>query len=783
MNMIPKAGGNVFVGGFFADFAHSSWLANNVDQDLIDRGITGGKNGGTKLDQVWYVAPSLGGPIARNRLWFFATYSFRRGSLFPANLFDNTDTSSFVYIPDLGKPTKDRKNISEATQHLTWQATSKDKIQVYTVLPRNLRVQIPSLSGSQLDPLFIAPEAGSENNAAVNTYQLTWVRPQTNRVLFEAGVGLQPVSNDFAPLDAASQRARGTGREDLNARIDLPGVFETTTLTMSRNMGFNFHGTSVHFSTRNTNLRGSMSYVTGTHNLKIGVQYNEKWQNVGYQSGNNWTNIFTFRGSPIVARFSARPSVTDELTDVGIYAQEQWTMDRLTVNAGLRLDYFRAGYPDQVAEPMTWAPMPRPFPGADVVSWKDLQPRLGVVYDLRGDGRTALKAVASRYGDRNGVSVSSQINPLANNISMTRSWFDGGNPFGIPGLPSCIGPVQCVAGDGIVQGDPLNPLPNGEIMSPNTTPGFATPEITQFYDRDWAFGWGKKAANWEFSGSVQHELIRGVSVDFGYFRRAYVNFSAVDDRSNEPKDWDPYTIIVPKDPRLPNGGGFPLTLVDLNPAAVAKPDRITRKADLFGQRSQTWHGVDLNLSARVRRVLLNVGYATGKETNDLCALQTALPETINSSAGSGQTVVPLEHCATETPWISQASVFGSYKFPHNIEVSAAFFSRQGPRRLAIYTVPLPEATAALGRTPTATSITLNVVKPGTSYGDRLNQLDLRIARILNFGSRLNLRAGFEIYNVFNGNAVSRERYGLANYLQPVGLQPGRLAKVSFQFNF
>jgi hypothetical protein len=783
LNMIPKAGGNVFHGGFFADFAHSSWLANNVDQELIDRGITGGKNGGVKLDQVWYVAPSLGGPIVRDRLWFFGTYSFRRGSLFPANFFNNTDTSSLVYVPDLSKPTKDRKNISEATQHLTWQVTSKDKVQVYTVLPGNLRTQIPALSGSQAATLFSAPEAGLENEAWVNTYQLTWARPQTNQILFEAGIGLQPVSNDWFPLDSATQRARGTGREDLNARIDLPGVFESTTLTASRNRGFVSGGTDFYYSTTNSNVRASMSYVTGTHNLKVGVQFNEKWQHLSHRSGNNWTNMITFRGSPIVARFSAKPSVIDESRDVGIYVQEQWTVDRLTVNGGVRFDYFKAGYPDQVAEPMTWAPVPRPFPGATVVSWKDLQPRMGVVYDLRGDGRTALKAVASRYGDRNTVSVSSQVNPLANNILMSRSWFDGGNPFGIPGLPACIGPVECRAGDGLVQGDPLNPLPNGEITSPNTTPEFATPEITQFYDPDWAFGWGKKAANWEFSGSVQHELIRGVSVDLGYFRRTYVKFSAVDDRSNDPEDWDRYTIIVPNDPRLPNGGGFPLTLVDLNPAAVAKSDRITRRADIFGGRSQMWHGFDLNLSARVRRVLLNGGYATGKETNDRCALQTALPETINASAGSGQTVVPLEHCVTETPWISQASIFGSYRFPYAIEVSAAFFSREGTPRLAIYTVPLPVATAALARTPTATSITVNVVEPGTSYGDRLNQLDLRIAKMLNFGGGLNLRASFEIYNVFNGNAVGREQYGLANYLQPVGLQPGRLAKVSFQLNF
>ena len=85
--------------------------------------------------------------------------------------------------------------------------------------------------------------------------------------------------------------------------------------------------------------------------------------------------------------------------------------------------------------------------------------------------------------------------------------------------------------------------------------------------------------------------------------------------------------------------------------------------------------------------------------------------------------------------------------------------------------------------PTQTQLGVNVITPGTEYGDRLSQFDLRIAKILTFGGAANLRASFDIHNLFNGNSVAREGYGIANYLQPLGLQPGRLMKVSFQFNF
>ena len=98
-------------------------------------------------------------------------------------------------------------------------------------------------------------------------------------------------------------------------------------------------------------------------------------------------------------------------------------------------------------------------------------------------------------------------------------------------------------------------------------------------------------------------------------------------------------------------------------------------------------------------------------------------------------------------------------------------------------MPNAVAEAALGRPPTETSIAVNVITPGSAYGDRLNQVDLRLAKIINMAGAANLRASFDLYNVFNANAVSRERYTLRNYLQPVGVQVGRMVKLSFQFNF
>ena len=647
MNLIPKEGSNTFSGGMAANFAHSSWLGNNVNQELIDRGIKGGELGGVGLDQSWLVGPSIGGPIAEDRLWFLATYSFRRGSILPANLFNSEGMSSLTYVPNLDDPTVDRSDIYEGTIRFTWQATSLDKVNVYW--SNNHTRQIPALTGAQLDPIFIAPEAGDELVTSVNTYQINWVRPQTNRILFEAGFGMQPAHNILFPLNDSFGPGNGAF---LDARTDLPSVFEFSNLTMSRNMGFFFNGTDVHFSTANTTGRAAVSYVTGTHNLKVGLTANFKRQLEAYQSDNNWTNMATFFNLPVFAYFESRPPETNNLRNIGIYAQDQWTIDRMTVNAGVRFDYFNGSYPDHASAPgastnSVWVPQGSSFPGATAAIWKDLQPRLGVAYDLSGDGRTALKASASRFGSRDAISLAGEVNPAANNRRQTRLWFDGagGHPGFFPpgGLPACIPSAAdptastCIAGDGIPQGDPLDPNPNGELLAPTDNLAFGTPIVTEFFDPNWAMGWGQKHANWEFSGSIQHELTDGVSVDVGYFRRTYVNFDEWDNRSWGPGDFETYTITVAGDPRLPGGGGYPLTLIDVRPEVFANVQNNQKTGtNNLGDESEVWHGIDANFSARIEGLLLQGGVATGQRTTDFCGLQAALPEII---WGTGTTYV------------------------------------------------------------------------------------------------------------------------------------------------
>lgn len=753
INMIPREGGNTFRGHFFTTFALKQLQADNIDDALRDRGLTRG----VSVKEIWTVNPVVGGPIKKDRLWFFAAHTSQVADILPVDIFFARDPTALVYVPDLSRPASDGTTAREQSINFTLQATKKDKVKLYWTNSGSDKPR--TLAGKKLPPLFITPEASISTSARTNTYQASWTRPHTNRLLFEAGASHQPVMYNLLPSAAAV--------------TTLPGVLEASTLTVSRNMSAWFSGATQRISPKRTNaVRAAASYVTGSHNLKFGMNTIYLYTLTHNDADNNWINVNTFFGQPFRANFRTPGTATNEGRSYGIFAQEQWRVERLTINAGLRFDYNKQWYPDQVVPASTWQPQDFFIPGQTAVIWKDLQPRLGVALDLFRNGRTALKASVTRSGQRDGATWASMLNPGLNNTLQSRAWTD-------------------FNGDGYPQGDPLNPAPNGELTNPNTNLAFGRPIVTTFYDDDWRFGWGKRRSNWEFSTSVQHQLVSGVSLDVGYFRRVWVNFNEVDNRAIGPNDFDTFSLVVPADPRLAGRGGTSLTFVDLKPTAIRLPDEIRTSSNNFGGESQTWNGFDVGISARMSGLMLQGGLSTGKTSMDYCDLQSQLPERLPARAAalgvvSAGDTLPTEYCRRGTNWLTQVKLIGSYTLPYGVQVAGTLQSQPGPERAAIYRFSSSDIVAALGRPATqfAGGLSVNVLEPGTVYGGRFEQVDFRVTKIIGLGGTVRLRAMFDLYNVLNANSVTLEQYAVGPaYLSPQAILPGRLGKFAFQLDF
>ena len=198
-----------------------------------------------------------------------------------------------------------------------------------------------------------------------------------------------------------------------------------------------------------------------------------------------------------------------------------------------------------------------------------------------------------------------------------------------------------------------------------------------------------------------------------------------------------------------------------------------------------FNGVDVTLNARLDKLTLQGGLSTGTTSTDICGPYAASPEHLSRRqdlAGNTNTFAR-EFCDSSTAWLTQIKLLGSYTLPYDIQVAATLQSAPGPERQALITVTPAEIAAALGR-PSASgaAVTINALEPGTVYGERFNQFDLRFTKIFQAG-RARIRAMIDIYNVFNNNAVFSESYAQANYLSPFGFMPPRLLRFAAQLDF
>ena len=740
INMIPREGGNVFRGGFSTNFSNPSLQTDNVSQDLKDRGLPVANT----LRRMWMLNPTFGGPILRNRLWFFSTYTHTVSDNYVGGLYYNANPAAWTYTPDTTRQGYLDLTADDIATRFTWQASQRNKFSIYYDYNDNCNCHF-------LVSPNVAPEAGVVSTGKIHVTQVTWTSPVTNRFLLEAGFSTLPQDKAY-DVDPSAVAAPITDQSS--------GLLYRARNNLYRKENF-----------QNRTLRASASYVTGGHAAKIGftavfgstdVTYYDPFENILYRVINGRTNAtpnrVTYYGLPTRAKDYLRPNL-------GIYGQDQWTIKRMTINAGLRFDYLRTGYPDHDIPATQYVRVPRVFAGEDVIRWTSISPRLGASYDLFGTGKTAVKFSAGHFVLADGLPNRRPINPVVQNNSTNRVWQDANRNF-------------------IVEGDPFNPLENGEL-GPSDNASFGLAVRNTFYDEDWAKGYNTRPYNWEFSGGVQHELVPRVSVGASYFRRTYGNFEMTDNLAASAADYDPYCVTAPLDARLPGGGGERICgLFDLRRDKVGQVNTITRSSSYYGRRIEHWNGFDVTTNARLGNgILLQGGTSTGRTTEDDCDIAALVD---NPSP---------RFCREQGKFLSQYKLLGAYTLPWQIQVAGTFQSTPGPEVMANFVASNALIAPSLGRNlsacpaptgPCTATVTINLIEPKTLYGERMNQFDIRVAKIFTV-NRVRVQGSMDLYNAFNSNAVLQlnNTYGTngASWLVPQAILNGRLVKFDIQVSF
>jgi hypothetical protein len=630
------------------------------------------------------------------------------------------------------------------------------------------------------DPARVSPEAIGNGSGTFRVPQATWSSPVTNRLLLDAGFGgnyngyghRERKGNTTRPLIRVSEQCAA----GCPANGNIPGLVYRSQDWLDAWQG-------------SWNWRAAASYVTGAHSLKIGYQGNyltddQVWytndEQLAYRLNNGVPNQLT--------QYIAPYQRDSRAAFYGIYAQEQWTQGRLTLQGALRFDYARSWFPEQQEGPSRFLPQAIAFPKTPGVdSYNDLSPRVGAAYDLFGNGKTALKANIGKYLEGAGIQLNfANPNPTFRlpgtglPRTATRTWIDANNNF----QPDC---------------DLLSPTAQDlrssgrDVCGALSNARFGQPVFTNTYDEALLHGWGVRASDWGIGVSVQQEIVPRVSAEVAYHRRWFRGFTVTDNLIAQPSDYTAYTITAPLDPRLPDGGGYPISgLYDIAPALFGQVDDFITDSRGFGEWSQYFNGMDVTVNARTQAGLtVQGGTSFGQTVSDACDVRARLPElSVNIGAGlQGSSVSQTSpYCHVATGFLTQLRGLASYTIPKIlVQVSGVFQSKPGPQLAANYAVPASVIAQALGRPPAGqvTNVTINLVEPGTLYGDRINQMDLRTAKILRFGPTRTMIA-LDLYNAFNSSVVLTYNNAFVpggTWLQPNSILTGRLARISAELTW
>jgi hypothetical protein len=750
MNLIPNEGGNRFSGSMFAGFERTGWQSDNLSPFLFDHGVR-------TLDKIGVyhdVDLTQGGPIMKDKLWFFASARFFTVNKPISNTFHVPAGQTYANCVSGAASCAqgiDDQTINSGLGRATWQVSPRNKFSVYA------------------DKIWKSRSAAMQPGDDPDTSSVVWTSPLyltttakwtstvSSKLLVEGGYSSNIERYENLNQPGISQ-PWGTAAWLAGAPYRDAG-FGTTSHAASVATG----GGTYQKSPDRYNLQGSATYVTGSHSVKIGFQHS--WgldANTLAQNADLVENFLNGAASTVILEATANPKTywSERLNaNLGIYAQDQWTFKRMTISYAGRWEYVNEqvnGQPDQAGR---FSTIPA-FGDIKMPVWKSFSPRASVVYDLTGDGKTAVRFGFNRFQQAATTTFASLYDPAnALVVFATAPWTDKNKDNIAQGNPGCSFATD----------------PTCEINFATVPSSFRVSVPSNFASPDPSISRPYSDA---YNVGITREIFRGVSLSFDYFRN---NAKNIFERNNILRpgvvnadgtvtnpSYRPVTIFSPID-------GHPITMYDTVSAAVQQA--VTNVDSNDSNLTQKYDGFEVNFTARLPHGgRLFGGSATDRTVVNVCSSAATNPSLLNYCDQSQSGI----------PWRTQFKLAGTYPLPWGVYVSGSFQALPGyllgtqaltqggnatPNLVSVnglgsaWTVTAattyavcPGNSASSGCVVGArvvpgmnsASFSVPLVAPGTEQTARLNQLDLAISKRIAIG-RFKFEPKADLFNALNSS--------------------------------
>jgi hypothetical protein len=378
----------------------------------------------------------------------------------------------------------------------------------------------------------------------------------------------------------------------------------------------------------------------------------------------------------------------------------------------------------------------RSFPEVDnMPNWNDVAPRLSGVYDLFGNGQTAIKASVNKYMQGQALGFAKRYNPMVLQTDR-RTWRD-------------------LNGDNIAQDNEIGPANNANLGL--TLTRRPDPNISRAFNREYTVG-------------VQHQVVENVGIYAGWFRRRFYNLTNTFNLAvNTATD---YTAFQTPNPL---GNGELITIYNLNRAKQGLVDQLERNSDI---NRSIYTGLETSFTARLRGLNVFGGWTANR--NIVVTCDTSDPNVfrfcdqtreLNQSQGENAKI-PFRH---------DFKLSGYHDLPLNFQVHAAFQSYAGAASSVTWVVPAALFSVVGGRTA---SVTVPLVPPGTRFLDRWNQLDLGVKKTFALSHGTDWSLNVDVFNALNVSPVIGENQSFGPLLgRPTEILQGRFPRVSTTVRF